>query len=176
MDTRQINDILYKDKYTKGGFLGAVPWTQIPNLGPNQSCITNTHCDLKVGVIYLNGSFFKHDLEIFIVIGFCQYFQPGEHWLCLLHKENKIEFFDPFGFRPEMYAGIPYRVDIINDKQVQHFSAQTCGMWTTFFLLQRYREINMRDIVQPFNDLDSNDVIIAKLFFDVYAINIPVYI
>ena len=48
MDTLMINEILCNDVYAKKGFKGAVPWTQIPDLGPGESCITNTHCEYKV--------------------------------------------------------------------------------------------------------------------------------
>ena len=90
--------------------------------------------------------------------------------------DDQLEFFDAFGFRPEFYEGIPQHVNVVNEKQVQSLSTQTCGQWTTFFVLQRYRGISMRRIVQDFNDLSTNDIVIAELFSNIFSTNIPVYI
>ena len=103
-------------------------------------------------------------------------FQPGEHWILYYNSPaNTLEFWDSFALPPEIYVSLPCKVDVTNEKQVQSFSAQTCGMWTTYYLLQRYRGFDMNDIVKPFNDLSTNDIIIAKLFSDLYKINVAPY-
>ena len=174
-----INDILFHDAHARHGFQGAFPWTQIPDLAPGQSCIANTHCEYKVSSMRF---LVRFSIRYFIVRNWhyqiypqlC--FQKGEHWLALIHIDSNLEFFDSFGWMPEMYEGIPYKVDIVNEKQVQSLDAQTCGLWAVYFLLQRYRGFTMNEIVQPLNDVSVNDVVIAKYFSDIYKIDIPVYL
>ena len=86
-----------------------------------------------------------------------------------------MEFFDGFGMHPSVYTGIPRRVDMFNEKQVQSYKAQTCGMWVIYFLLKRYRGFSMQSIVEPFNDINTNDIVIAEMFSDLYNVNIPPY-
>ena len=147
IDTATINKVILSDPICKSGFLGAVPWNTIPDLGSGQSCITNTHCDLK----------------------------PGEHWLTFIHINGKLEFFDSFGLAPEFYPGIPRIVDINNNKQVQHFKAVTCGLWAMYYLLKRYRGCSMSNIVAPFDEVNTNDIVLSKWFKKVYSLDVQPY-
>ena len=148
MNTNQIDTILARDYYTKNNFVGAFSWNNVPNLDMYSSCIVNSDC------------------EDF----------PGQHWLAYFHGDNGLEFFDSFANSPASYPGLPRKVDLINNKQVQGHDSQTCGHWCIYYLLRRYRNCSMSDIVKPFgHDFDVNDHWIGRYFFKHYNINIPVH-
>lgn len=80
MNTKQLEDILTRDRYTRDSFLGVFPSDALPSERLARrplSLIVNTH---------------PHD-------------RPGEHWLAIyLPDDEGAEFFDSYGFSPEAFS------------------------------------------------------------------------
>ena len=89
-------------------------------------------------------------------------------------KTNHIErqrFFNSLGKTPEYYnvgfeslLQTPY---LMNCNRLQDFGSDTCGLYCVYYVMCRYAEMTIKDLVRPFNvrELNTNDMFV-KLFMN----------
>ena len=94
---------------------------------------------------------------------------PGEHWQVILLVDNhKIEFFDSFGFPPDVSFICDYIDDNATDwcyssKTLQHPHKQSCGMFCVSFIQCRDQGGTYRDFLNEYTkDLLHNEKIVWK--------------
>ena len=81
---------------------------------------------------------------------------PGMHWVVFYFpKRGPYEFFDSMGNSPESYnVGFEKILDkkyLVQNSQLQQSSSNVCGLYCAYYVIKRYREKSMRNIVSEFN-------------------------
>lgn len=86
--------------------------------------------------------------------------KPGTHWCAfyLDHKGN-CEFFDSYGNSPEHYNDYLWNFSrqsisktvVFNNKKMQSNFSNVCGLYSLFFLHQRFKGVSMNQIVNTFS-------------------------
>lgn len=92
----------------------------------------------------------------------------GKHW-CVAYIEDrkKMEFFDSFGFPPELYGLerlFPAGEIVYNPRMVQNLEAVTCGAHCLFFAYLRSRGYSMRKVLNVYDEQDCarNDEMVSN--------------
>ena len=93
--------------------------------------------------------------------------KPGRHWVAIYVDNDRGEFFDSFGRRPnavfERYLNSHCSSWIFNDAQLQSVVSKFCGHYCICYCLLRARGIDMRKIVRSFSsDSGLNDVLVHR--------------
>ena len=99
---------------------------------------------------------------------------PGSHWLALGVYQNRIEIFDPLGFKIFKWSSIPCELlqflhrlvgsrKLKISKRIQSSNSNLCGFYCIFYVMMRpYFSWNM--IQQQFTvNLTNNDLKLIKL-------------
>ncbi len=153
MDTVQIYSIL-KKAIGQQGCLGVFPSDKIPTKvkGPC-SMVVNTDPSTN----------------------------PGSHWVAIFITQDCIaEYFDSYGQPPDV-AEISsflnkYNVGHYNRKHIQGPFSSVCGHYCIYFVIQRWQNVHMADIVKKFSDdHDENDELITQWINDNYDVDTDTY-
>ena len=94
--------------------------------------------------------------------------QPGTHWVAMYFASpEESEFFDSYGFPPEMYGMEDYMIrnmTLYNDLPLQELTSDVCGDYCLFYLLQRTRNMDLKAVQAKFRIKDSqwNDTQVAQ--------------
>ena len=138
METKEISEILSRDRYTGQYFRGVYACDQLPNqYVPHPSgLIINTDPASK----------------------------PGQHWVAVfITAEGVGEYFDSFGkgpSKPQIVHFLQKNTDYVlpNPRVLQNAFTTVCGQYTVFFLLHRCRGLSMTKIINMFSsDTSDND-------------------
>lgn len=85
--------------------------------------------------------------------------RKGEHWVIIDNYTESIPFFfDSFGNSPEFYdftnnVPVHYSTDVLQGNR-----RDTCGLYCIFFIVKRWQNIPIRQILGEFSrDTTSND-------------------
>ncbi len=144
MNTIELINILFKDKFSRKLFCGVLPIDELENFKFRKPCslIVNTDESSK----------------------------PGEHWIALFITRNgSLEYFDSYGIKPfkkEIYQFIKkHQMKLIyNKKIIQNSLSINCGKFCLLFVLLRSRGFTMKKIVKFFVNKKYNDLLIRKIF------------
>ena len=143
MDTREIGDILKRDRFTKHYFRGVFACDQLSKQympRPSVLVINTDPAD-----------------------------KPGQHWVAIyITRDGVGEYFDSYGKAPsvpqiEYFLRKNAKYVIYNKRQIQGTFSTVCGQYVIFFLLHRCRGLSMDKIINFFsldtmdNDLNVND-------------------
>ena len=98
----------------------------------------------------------------------------GSHWLALGVFNDRIEIFDPLGFKFTNWSRIPcsllkllHRLSqhrrVYISKRIQSDQSVLCAFYCIYYCIYR-SVVPFSKICQPFSDLNRNDKILIKLF------------
>jgi len=93
--------------------------------------------------------------------------KSGRHWVAIYVDNDRGEFFDSFGRRPnavfERYLNSHCSSWIFNDTQLQSVVSRFCGHYCICYCLLRASGIDMPKIVRSFSsDTGLNDVLVHR--------------
>jgi hypothetical protein len=136
MNTRQIDELLKKDRECKGKFQGVFSIDTLPD--KPRLLVANTDKSTKA----------------------------GEHWIAIFVDDSgRGEYFDSFGRAPERefehYMNKHCRVWTFNRRQLQSIVSSFCGYYCCFYCMFRCRGVDLNRIVNCFTkDTAFNDSIV----------------
>ena len=146
----EINNILYKDKYTKNIYRGQLVARENNKI---QKIINN----LKIPSLILFNTDTKNS--------------PGMHWLVVLYKEDITIFFDSMGFCPILYRfpficarkGLPVMMNTLNKQKLNN--SVLCGHFSIIYALCLARGYSLYQINNFFyEDPLLNDPIALTIY------------
>ena len=73
---------------------------------------------------------------------------PGLHWVAYYMKDRNCEFFDSYGCSPQTY-NLP-KANQHNTVSIQSIASMHCGVFVTYYLLCRCRNISLSHILSKF--------------------------
>ena len=89
---------------------------------------------------------------------------PGQHWVAYYMDGRSSEFFDSYGLSPQIY-NLP-KANHHNTAPIQSISSIHCGVFVTYYLLCRSRNISLSHILSKFyrdpNKLWFNDDLVVN--------------
>lgn len=96
-----------------------------------------------------------------LVINTASHREEGEHWLCLIYKDNTFYFMDSYGrnfthftfsteFRTTIARYIGNRKCRFNKEMLQGLTSNCCGLYAIFFIKMLNRNKTMRQIASYF--------------------------
>ena len=138
MDTREITDILKRDRFTRPYFRGVFACNQLPkqHLPRPSVLVVNTDPSDK----------------------------PGQHWVGIYIDQNGVgEYFDSYGQPPKVLQITRFlqkntKHCIYNARHLQGPFSTVCGQYVIFFHWHRCRDLSMTKITQLFSsDTEDND-------------------
>jgi hypothetical protein len=145
MDNQTIETLLKKNPLTKKYFQGVYP------------------CD-KVGNNYYPTK--KKKMQLFIV-NLDPSYKSGSHWVALLLKEKgKNVYFDSYGLPPnnKYFKKLLKNNYVYSRKKVQHPLSTTCGQWCMYFVWEKSKDKNLKQMLKFFGkDFLANDHIVNLL-------------
>ena len=141
LDTRQINQVLYKNCLTKEDFIGVFAYDMIPNI-------------------------MQKDFSL--IINLDRFGLPGSHWIAIKSKKDKLYLFDTYSrglkdFNDEVQTVLIKRVIknrtvIHNSKFVQNPFSNLCGQFCIYVLILFGFDISFSNILNYFSEnLLEND-------------------
>ena len=145
MDTREISEILKRDRFTKHYFRGVFACDQLP-----KQCIPRPSA---------------------LIINTDPADKPGQHWVAIyITRDGVGEYFDSYGQLPTLpqiqhFLRKNTKYSIFNRRHLQGAFSTVCGQYVIFFLLHRCRGLSMDKIIKLFssdsmdNDLNVNDFV-----------------
>lgn len=93
---------------------------------------------------------------------------PGEHWI-VLFMSTVCEHFDSAGMKPrdefENYLTAKGPTYMYNDKRVQSFDTETCGLFCLFYCYFRCRGYKFKEIMDMFYDNLLLNEMLVKYFY-----------
>lgn len=144
MNTLQLDDILYNDKYCGPVFHGTHAIDEIPKF--------------QYGCYVINLAPSSH---------------PGTHWVAVFHEKDQIEYFDSTGNHPSNTLICWWghkRLFTTNPYTLQSPYTDVCGQYTVYFLVHRCRGIRMRTILNSFtSNKIHNDEMVRDFVNQKYA-------
>jgi Ulp1 protease family, C-terminal catalytic domain len=129
MNTKQINTILKKNKFSKMKFGGVYSSNCLPLIAK------------------FNG----------YIINLDENSERGSHWVAIYFtNERKAEYFDSYGlppFLPNILTFLNRNSTswIFNVKTLQNENTVVCGQYCIYFILHKCHNINLNNIVNAFN-------------------------
>lgn len=157
MDSRQLESILFQNKFTQGKFLGVFPSDQLPKKIQNFPCCFIANVDPSE--------------------------EPGSHWVAFYVSSSlQLEFFDSYGNSPEAFPGPIYdytnhfpRVEF-NTQPLQSISTVVCGHYCVYYLYSKCRGLSLKHVQASFvTNHISNDVKVYNFVTHVFRIRTPFY-
>lgn len=134
----QIESILKLDSQSRDNFKGVFAIDELPKLSPSGSYVIN---------------YDPHD-------------KPGSHWVAVFSFKNSVEFFDSTGNPPldsrlckfvgPSFTYSPYKL--------QQVLGNACGFYSTYYILQRSRNISSNDILKILTRVNSDYVVKSYLY------------
>lgn len=109
------------------------------------------------------------------VINYDKSDEPGSHWVAVFRDEaGDIEFFDSFGIPPidsrcANFIGLNYSY---NPYKLQPDLTNSCGFYSTYFVLKRSRKVHSNDILNLLVRSNS-DYIVKNFLYNVYK---PIFV
>ena len=99
---------------------------------------------------------------------------PGSHWLAIGVYSDRIEIFDPLGFKFMNWSRIPCNLlkflhrlcqhrRVYVSKRIQSDQSVLCAFYCIYFCIYRSL-VPFSKLCHPFHDLTENDKILIKLF------------
>ena len=93
--------------------------------------------------------------------------RPGRHWVTIYVQDERGEYFDSFGRRPntyfERYLNRHCSYYFFNDKQLQSVVSQFCGHYCICYCFHHSRNIDMQMTVRSFtSDATLKDVLVMR--------------
>ena len=146
----EINNILYKDEYTKKIYRGQFIARENNKI---QKIINN----LKAPSLVLYNTDNKDGV--------------GMHWLVVMYKKDVTIFFDSMGFCPILYRfpficsrkGVPVIMNTVNKQKLNN--SVLCGHFSVIYALCLARGYNLSEINSFFHEKpDLNDSIALKIY------------
>ena len=143
-----IDNIIQKDARTRSQFYGVYAADELPYYLPPQTLA---------------------------IVNCCNVNQKGMHWLAINTSEDTLEFFDSFGYAPNMYGldkKLPEAsVVTYNSKQLQSYNSSVCGQYCLYYCYFKVRGYKMNDIISIFsNDYDNNDMYVYETVKKLYKL------
>lgn len=148
MNTSQLLCVVHADPHLCTSVLGVYPADKVPKYIRRGGFIANTDVSSK----------------------------PGRHW-CAFYFDGsgQSEFFDSYGKAPDYYNNMFASclrnnsvVQVYNGKQLQSNFSNVCGQYCVYFLSQRVRGHNFKDIVKQLQNIEINMYMIS--FLEVFLI------
>ena len=110
----------------------------------------------------------------FLIVNIDSSSMPGSHWLALGIFKDRIEIFDPLGFKFANWSRIPcnllkvlHRLSqhrrVLISKRIQSDQSIFCAFYCVYYCIFR-SFISFTKICKPFQNLERNDKILIKLF------------
>ena len=111
-----------------------------------------------------------------LICNCCPAHLPGQHWIALFKKKNRIDVFDSFGQSPSAY-GIDEFLNrqklkvVYNSTTLQSMLTDVCGEYCLYFTYHRSRGESMRTIVKRLKNLKSDrDTIVQTQAVNLYKL------
>ena len=92
---------------------------------------------------------------------------PGEHWVAVYFRDNRVIYFDSYGMSPDKDYILPFIKRnssgwIQNTEMLQDPWSKTCGMWCIYIIHQLKRGHDLKTAIHkelkgPGEDLSQND-------------------
>lgn len=159
MNTRQIESILEKDKFSKKIFIATLPR------------------DIFLSKEIQYPSAYVCNLD--------DSSKGGSHWVALYFTNDKCEYFDSYGLPPlfnDMMSKISNNSKEIlwNQQTIQSDKTTVCGQYCIMYILLRCRNYSLYEIVNIFSphNLELNDHIVNEfimLHFKTLVHNLPTH-
>ena len=98
--------------------------------------------------------------------------QKGSHWIVLHQVEDQIvEHFDSSGNKPKREISnlllINKMVYRYNNKRLQNYKTETCGLYCLYYSYFSCRERNMQSILSDFHEnLECNEEMVIKFYLE----------
>ena len=110
----------------------------------------------------------------FLIVNIDSSNMPGSHWLAVGVFKDRIEIFDPLGFKFFNWSQIPchllellHRLSqsrrVLISRRIQSDQSPLCAYYCIYYCIFR-GYVPFSKICQPFINLDANDDILIKLF------------
>lgn len=149
MNSKELEFILMKDSFVKSSF---------------QGCFASDEID-SIQVPFPSSYILNYDPRN----------EPGSHWVAVYYDTHgQAEYLDSYGL-PPMIESINTFLERnstswrYNEKLIQGFQSRVCGHYCIFYLLHRYRNLSMEDIVHMFGkDLNQNDKEVLDFVEELY--------
>ena len=97
-----------------------------------------------------------------LVCNCCPAHLPGRHWIAMFKQSSTIEFFDSFGFHPNLY-GLQSFLDaqdtntiLYNNVKLQSILTDVCGHYCLYFAYFRSLGESMHSIVERLHRLEED--------------------
>ncbi|MCP4349424.1 MAG: hypothetical protein GY795_28420 [Desulfobacterales bacterium] len=93
--------------------------------------------------------------------------KPGVHWVAIFVNSDGIaEYFDSYGLKPFVPSISKfleqYKERFYNKKPIQGSLSSVCGHYCLYFLIKRWSNVPMEDILQKFTENgEENDMLIT---------------
>ena len=146
MNSKQLEHVLLLDNKIKENYIGIYPINELIE--------------------------FKKS-ECLMIVNLDPSYMPGSHWVVLYKKNNQVvEYFDSVGNKPKNsiinHLFAQNLTCIYNNKRVQDYNTNTCGLYCLFYSYYGCRNCNLNDIIHCFsNNLKRNESIV-KQFMRIY--------
>lgn len=152
MNTRQITKVLEKDPVTKLYFQGVFPSDQLPSSILRYPAVLVANVD-------------PHE-------------KPGSHWCAFYFtQDQKGEFFDSYGLKPEDYVCTfndfvkrNSKEWTFNHQRLQSLDSNVCGHYCLYYLTNRCRNVSLKTIVARFSrNFNQNDRFVYRFITKHYG-------
>ncbi|HBK84198.1 MAG TPA: hypothetical protein DDZ41_11510 [Flavobacterium sp.] len=148
MNTLEIWNALSSNKYTKNYFKGVFPLDRIPKTIANKPALLIVNLDKSN--------------------------RPGSHWVAIHFPVKGVpEYFDSFGMEPyhkeffKLFKLNKFRSVLYNKTQLQDFLSDVCGQYCCVYLLNKAKNISLKDFIQTnfrLKKFRENDKKVRSLF------------
>jgi hypothetical protein len=107
--------------------------------------------------------------------------KPGSHWVAVfISAEGNAEYFDSYGLKPAVPAIKKFLQKFkhcqYSKKQVQDYISSVCGQYCIYFLVKRWQNVSMTEILDQFSEnLEENDQLVTYWVNDTFDIDTDTY-
>lgn len=95
--------------------------------------------------------------KIFLVVNLDPSWSGGSHWVAMLIKNGKCEYFDSYGRKPPYveFENMLNNTYIYNKRQLQNNFTTVCGQWCMLYIWERCRGTSMETFINNFSKKDT---------------------
>ena len=144
MNTLELNEILFGDRFTKRYYLGTFPCDQLPKKTPH---------------------------TFGLVVNVDKSHQPGLHWQSIFGIGDTVFFFDSYGRGPRgLILSFCKRFEHIYFNAMSHQKPTTssCGSFSCYHIYQMSRGVPFEKVVGKFVRVREDDIYINQWMKDTF--------
>ncbi len=107
--------------------------------------------------------------------------KPGVHWVAIfVNSDGKAEYFDSYGLKPFVPSISTfleqYKERCYSRKRLQDQFSSVCGHYCLYFLIKRWMNVSMEDILQKFTEnYEENDNLITDWVNETFDLDTSTY-